>query len=516
MCRESLTGAIKKRGNVAKKENGMSLYELTAHALHEKLKAREITAVALTESVYERIDAVEPHVKGYLRLTKDLALEQAEAADRGFQKGDAMPPLAGIPIAIKDVICTKGVHTTCASKILETFVPPYDATVMTKLHKQGVVMLGKTNMDEFAMGSSTENSAYQLTHNPWNLETIPGGSSGGSAAVVSADTAICSLGSDTGGSIRQPAALCGVVGMKPTYGRVSRYGLVAFASSLDQIGPLTKDVTDCALLLNAICGSDPMDATSVDMPVPDFTQSLINDVKGLKIGIPKEYFTAALDLDVADRVQAALATLESLGARLEAISLPHTDYAIATYYIIAPAEASANLARYDGVRYGYRSDTPEDLMALYKKTRSEGFGEEVKRRIMLGTFALSAGYQDAYYRKAQKVRTLIKSDFDAAFEKVDVIATPTSPTPAFKIGERTADPLQMYLSDVMTTPASHAGLPGISVPCGLVESGLPAGLQLLGAPFEEEKVLRVAYTFEQNTAHHHQKPRIGGQGEGSP
>ena len=486
----------------------MSLCELTAHVLHEKLKAREITAVELTESIYARIAAVEPHVKGYLTLTKELALEQANRADTGFQNGDDMPALAGIPIAIKDVICTQGVRTTCASKILETFVPPYDATVMTKLHEQGIVMLGKTNMDEFAMGSSTENSAYQITHNPWDLDTIPGGSSGGSAAVVSADTAICSLGSDTGGSIRQPAALCGVVGMKPTYGRVSRYGLVAFASSLDQIGPFTKDVTDCALLLNAICGSDAMDATSVDVHVPDFTQSLINDVKGLKIGIPKEYFTEALDAEIADRVHTAIAVLESVGATVEEISLPHTEYAIATYYIIAPAEASANLARYDGVRYGYRTESPEDLIDMYKRTRSEAFGEEVKRRIMIGTFALSAGYQDAYYRKAQKARTLIKSDFDAAFEKVDVIATPTSPTPAFKIGERTADPLQMYLSDVMTTPASHAGLPGISVPCGFVENGLPVGLQLLGAPFAEEKVLRVAYTFEQHTDHHRQKPPI--------
>ena len=486
----------------------MSLYQLTAHELHDKLKAREITAVELTESVYERIEAVEPHVKGYLTLTKDIALEQANAADAGFQNGDNMSPLAGIPIAIKDVICTKGVRTTCASKILSNFVPPYDATVMIKLNQQGIVMIGKTNMDEFAMGSSTENSAYQITHNPWDLETIPGGSSGGSAAVVSADTAICSLGSDTGGSIRQPAALCGVVGMKPTYGRISRYGLIAFASSLDQIGPFTKDVTDCALVLNALCGNDEMDSTSVDVPVPDFTQGLINDVQGLKIGVPKEYFTEGLDTEVADKVHAAISVLEKLGASVEEISLPHTEYAIATYYIIAPAEASANLARYDGVRYGYRTEEPTDLINMYKKTRSEGFGQEVKRRIMLGTFALSAGYQDAYYRKAQKARTLIKSDFDAAFEKVDVIATPTSPTPAFKIGERTADPLQMYLCDVMTTPASHAGLPGISVPCGFVESGLPVGLQLLAAPFDEETLLRAAYTFEQNTEHHLQKPDI--------
>ena len=486
----------------------MSLYQLTAHELHDKLKAREITAVELTESVYERIEEVEPQVKGYLTLTKEIALEQANTADVGFKNGDKMSPLAGIPIAIKDVICTKGVRTTCASKILSNFVPPYDATIMTKLHQQGTVMVGKTNMDEFAMGSSTENSAYQITHNPWDLDTIPGGSSGGSAAVVAADTAICSLGSDTGGSIRQPAALCGVVGMKPTYGRISRYGLIAFASSLDQIGPFTKDVTDCALVLNALCGKDEMDSTSVDVPVPDFTQSLINDIQGMKIGVPDEYFAEGLDTEVADKVQDAIAKLESLGASIEKITLPHTDYAIATYYIIAPAEASANLARYDGVRYGYRTEEPEDLINMYKKTRSEGFGEEVKRRIMLGTFALSAGYQDAYYKKAQKVRTLIKSDFDAAFEKVDVIATPTSPTPAFKIGERTDDPLQMYLCDVMTTPASHAGLPGISVPCGLVNSGLPVGLQLLAAPFNEEALFRVAYTYEQNTEHHLLKPNI--------
>lgn len=486
----------------------MPLNQLTVHELHEKLKEREITAVELTESIYARIDEVEPSVKGYLTLTKALALEQASKADVGFQNGNEMPPLAGIPIAIKDVICTKDVRTTCASRILSNFKPPYDATVMAKLQKQNAVMIGKTNMDEFAMGSSTENSAYQITHNPWNLETIPGGSSGGSAAVVSADSAICSLGSDTGGSIRQPAALCGVVGMKPTYGRVSRYGLIAFASSLDQIGPFTKDVTDCALVLNAICGKDLLDSTSVDVPVPDFTESLINDVQGLRIGVPKEYFAEGLDAEVEELVHSAIQKLEQLGASLEEISLPHTDFAIATYYIIAPAEASANLARYDGVRYGYRAEEPVDLIDMYKKTRTGGFGQEVKRRIMLGTFALSAGYQDAYYRKAQKVRTLIKSDFDAAFEKVDVIATPTSPTPAFKIGERTADPLQMYLCDVMTTPASHAGLPGISVPCGFVKSGLPVGLQLLTPPFDEETLLRTAYTYQQNTDHHLKKPII--------
>ena len=486
----------------------MPLYDLTAHELHEKLKAREITAVELTQSMYDRIGAVEGEIKGYLTLTEDLALEGAAAVDAGFQRGDEMPPLAGIPIAIKDVICTKGVLTTCGSEILSNFVSPYDATVMTKLHQQGTVILGKTNMDEFAMGSSTENSAYQTTHNPWNLETIPGGSSGGSAAVVAAGEAICSLGSDTGGSIRQPAALCGVVGMKPTYGRVSRFGLVAFASSLDQIGPFTKDVTDCALTLNAICGHDPMDSTSANLPIPDFTKSLINDLKGVKVGIPKEYFTAGIDPEVEESVRSAIEVLRESGAIIEEVSLPHTDYAMATYYIIAPAEASANLARYDGVRYGFRAEDAEDLGDMYRQTRTEGFGEEVKRRIMLGTYALSSGYYDAYYLKAQKVRTLIKSDFDQAFEKVDVVATPTSPTAAFKIGERTSDPLQMYLSDVLTTPASLAGLPGISIPCGLTRDDLPIGLQLLATPFEEEKILRAAYTFEQNTEHHRKRPNL--------
>lgn len=487
----------------------MPLYELTAHELHEKLKGREITSVELTQSIYDRIEAVEEQIQGYITLTKEIAFEGAAAADAGFQRGDErVRPLAGIPIAIKDVICTQGVLTTCGSKILGNFVSPYDATVMTKLHQQGVVMIGKTNMDEFAMGSSTENSAYQVTRNPWNLETIPGGSSGGSAAVVAAGEAICSIGSDTGGSIRQPASLCGIVGMKPTYGRISRFGLVAFASSLDQIGPFSKDVTDCALMLNAICGYDPMDSTSANLPVPDYTQSLINDVKGIKIGIPKEYFIEGMDTEVEKSAREAVEVLRQCGAIVEGISLPHTEYAIATYYIIAPAEASANLARYDGVRYGFRAEGAEDLIDMYKKTRSQGFGDEVKRRIMLGTYALSSGYYDAYYLKAQQVRTLIKSDFDRAFEKVDVIITPTSPTPAFKIGERTTDPLQMYLSDIFTTPANLAGLPGMSMPCGLTNSGLPIGLQLLAAPFAEEKILRVAYTFEQNTDHHQKKPRL--------
>lgn len=486
----------------------MPLHELAAHELHQKLKARDITSVELTQSVYDRISAVEQQVQGYITLTKDIAFEQAEVADAGFERGDEMKPLAGIPIAVKDVICTKDVLTTCGSKILHNFISPYDATVMTKIRHQGFVMIGKTNMDEFAMGSSTENSAFKITRNPWNLDTIPGGSSGGSAAVVAADAAICALGSDTGGSIRQPAALCGVVGMKPTYGRVSRYGLVAFASSLDQIGPFSKDVTDCALMLNAICGHDPMDSTSVNRPDTDFTRSLVNGIKGIKIGIPKEYFIEGLDADVEDRVRDAIEVLRGCGAIIEEISLPHTEYAIATYYIIAPAEASANLARYDGVRFGFRASNAENLIDMYRMTRSQGFGEEVKRRIMLGTYALSSGYYDAYYLKAQKVRTLIKSDFDNAFEKVDVIAAPTSPTPAFKVGERTDDPLQMYLSDILTTPASLAGIPAISMPCGLTHSGLPVGLQIIAPAFEENKILQVAYTYEQHTGGHQKKPNL--------
>ena len=486
----------------------MPLHQLTAHELHKKLKAREITSVELTQSVYNRIEAVEEQVQGYITLTKELAFEQAEAADAGFERGDEMQPLTGIPIAVKDVICTKDVLTTCGSKILHNFVSPYDATVMTNIRHNGCVMIGKTNMDEFAMGSSTENSAFKITRNPWNLDTIPGGSSGGSAAVVAADAAICALGSDTGGSIRQPAALCGVVGMKPTYGRVSRYGLVAFASSLDQIGPFSKDVTDCALMLNAICGHDPMDSTSVNRPGTNFTHSLISGIKGIKIGIPKEYFIEGLDADVEARVRGAIEVLRGCGAIIEDISLPHTEYAIATYYIIAPAEASANLARYDGVRFGFRAKNAENLIDMFRKTRSQGFGEEVKRRIMLGTYALSSGYYDAYYLKAQKVRTLIKSDFDSAFEKVDVIVAPTSPTPAFKVGERTNDPLQMYLSDILTTPASLAGIPAISMPCGLTHTGLPVGLQIIAPAFEENKILRVAYNYEQHTRRHQKKPNL--------
>ena len=486
----------------------MQLCELTAHELHEKLKQGEITSVELTKSVFDRIRASEDDIKAYITLTEELAMKQAAEADELFKKGDDLPPLTGIPVAIKDLICTKGVLTTCASQILGNFVSPYDATVMQKLHSQHTVMVGKTNMDEFAMGSSTENSSYFNTKNPWNLETIPGGSSGGSAAATAADEAICALGSDTGGSIRQPAALCGVVGMKPTYGRVSRYGLVAFASSLDQIGPITKDVTDCALMMNAICGHDLMDSTSVDIPVPDFTRSLINDVTGLKLGIPKEYFIEGMDKEVEQSIRDAISLLENLGAEIIEISLPHTEYAVATYYIIAPAEASANLARYDGVRYGFRGESASDLFDMYKKSRSQGFGSEVKRRIMLGTYALSSGYYDAYYLKAQKVRTLIKQDFDKVFESVDIVVTPTSPTPAFKMGEKVDDPLQMYLSDIFTISCNLSGLPGVSIPCGFSSDGLPIGLQIIGPPFAEEKLLQVAYTFEQNTDYHLKKPNL--------
>ena len=486
----------------------MSLCSQTAHQLHTQLKNRNITATQILSDVYDRIKQVEDQIGGYITLAEETAFETAGIIDQRLQNGDDLPKLSGIPVAIKDVICTKGIRTTCASKILANFIPPYDATVIEKLKKQGVIIVGKTNMDEFAMGSSTENSAYQLTRNPWNTSTTPGGSSGGSAAVVSADTAILSLGSDTGGSIRQPASFCGNVGLKPTYGRVSRFGLIAFASSLDQIGPFTKDVRDSALAMNAICGYDPMDSTSAKFDVPDFENSLINDIEGLKIGLPDEYFLDGISQEVETSVREAISQLEHLGATIHRISMPHTEYAIATYYIIAPAEASANLARYDGVRFGYRATETNNLESMYKLSRSQGFGPEVKRRILLGTYSLSSGYYDAYYLKAQKVRTLIKKDFDEAFETVDVIVTPTSPTAAFKFGARTNDPLQMYLSDIFTAPSSLAGIPGISVPCGITKDRLPIGLQFLAPPFDEETLLRIAYTFEQNTDHHRQKPQL--------
>lgn len=487
----------------------MRLYEKPAHVLHDMLVNKEITSVELTQDVLQRIDEVEGDVEAYLTITREEALKQAAAVDEKIANGEEISFLEGIPGAIKDNICTKGVKTTCASKILEHFVPPYDATVMTKIKAENPVLLGKVNMDEFAMGGSTENSAYHVTHNPWNLDCVPGGSSGGSAAAVAAGTAIWALGSDTGGSIRQPASFCGVVGMKPTYGRVSRYGLVAYASSLDQIGPLTRDVTDCAHLLNIIAGHDEMDSTSSTADVPDYTKSLVEDVKGLKIGLPKEYFVKGMAPEVEQAVRAAIEKYKELGAEVVEISLPHTEYAISTYYLIAPAEAATNLERYDGVSYGERVDG-EDLVQMMTNTRDEKFGEEVKRRIMIGNYALSAGYYDAYYLKALKVRTLVQQDYMEAFKKVDVIMAPTAPTPAFKIGEMIADPLQMYLQDVCTVPLNLAGLPGISIPCGKSSKGLPIGLQIIGKALDEATLIRAAYTYEQSQDYHKEMADLGG------
>jgi len=482
--------------------------ELTAHELHEALKKKSVSAKELVNAFYARIESVEKGVRAYNTLTQKEALAQADRIDQAIGRGEAIGPLAGIPIALKDNLCLEGVRTTCSSKILDGYRPPYDATVVARLKEAGAIFLGKTNMDEFAMGSSTENSAFEKTKNPWDLSRIPGGSSGGSAAAVAASEATAALGSDTGGSIRQPAACCGVVGLKPTYGRVSRYGLVAFASSLDQIGPLTKDVTDTATLMNVIGGYDPSDSTSADLSMPDLTRALTRDVRGVRLGVPKEYFIEGMDPEVEASVGEAIETLKRLGAEVKEISLPHTDYAVATYYILATAEASSNLARYDGVRYGSRTPEARDLLEMYMKTRAEGFGPEVKRRIMLGTYALSAGYYDAYYKKAQQVRTLIKRDFDEAYKTVDVIVTPTAPTPAFRFGEKTADPLQMYLSDIFTISVNLAGIPAISLPGGFTKGGLPIGLQVLGRAFDEEGVLRVAYAFEQETEFHKRRPSL--------
>ncbi len=471
----------------------MELYEHTAWQLLEKLKKKEITAAEICASVYQRIEEKEETVRAYVTLTKELAMQMAGDADSKNADGKLFP----VPVALKDNMCLKGIPTTCSSKILQNYIPPYNATVVEKLKAAGTPFIGKTNMDEFAMGSSTENSGLFATRNPRNLECVPGGSSGGSAAAVAAGEAIWALGSDTGGSIRQPAAFCGVVGMKPTYGRVSRYGLVAFASSLDQIGPLTKDVRDAAILLQLISGHDTKDSTSCNIPVPDYAGALGKDIKGLRIGIPKEFFPEGLDAAVETSIKQAAKTYENLGVSLVDVSLPHVDYALPVYYIIAPAEASSNLARYDGVQYGLRVESG-DLISMYKKTREAGFGQEVKRRIMLGTYALSAGYYDAYYLKALKVRTLIKQDFDRAFETCDIILGPTTPTVAFKFGEHTSDPLSMYLSDIFTIPVNLAGLPGISLPCG-EHNGLLIGLQLIAKTFDEETLLRAAYAFEQST-----------------
>lgn len=485
----------------------MELYYLTAHELHDLLVNRQITAEELCRAFFERIDAVEDKLKAYVTITRENALARAKEIDRQIAAGEQIAPLAGIPVAVKDNLCTEGVRTTCSSKILYNFVPPYSATVITRLNQAGAVVLGKTNLDEFAMGSSTENSGFFTTHNPWDLERVPGGSSGGSAVAVAAGEAAVALGSDTGGSIRQPAAFCGIVGLKPTYGAVSRFGLVAFASSLDQIGPLTRDVTDAALVMNVIAGPDPLDSTSAPGPVPDYTAYLQNGIEGLKIGVPKEYMGEGISPAVKQVIAEALDVLADLGAQIEETSLPHSEYALPAYYLIAPAEASSNLARYDGVRYGYRAEGAADVVDMFMKTRSLGFGPEVKRRIMLGTYALSAGYYEAYYLKALKVRTLIKQDFDRAFARYDVLLSPTTPSPAFKQGEKVADPLQMYMSDICTLAINLAGLPGISVPAGFAD-GLPVGMQLIGKPFDEGTLLRVAYTFEQNTEHHKARPKI--------
>jgi len=477
---------------------------LAAHEIQALIRAGKISPKEVIEALARRIEEVDPMIHGYLSHDVDRAIAEAEKVDINL-------PLGGVPISIKDVINVKDHPCGCASKILEGYVAPYDATVIARLRVAGAVPFGRVNMDEFAMGSSTENSAFGPTKNPWDTTRIPGGSSGGSAAVVAADEAFAALGTDTGGSIRQPAALCGRVGLKPTYGRVSRYGLVAFASSLDQVGPITKDVRDAALLMNIIAGSDKFDSTTLDQPVPDYTASLQKGVKGLKLGLPKEYFIEGLDPEVEKSVRSAVAQLESLGAEVIEISLPHTEFALSTYYIIAPAEASANLARFDGVRYGFRAKGTNGLLDHYGKTREEGFGPEVKRRIILGTYVLSSGYYDAYYLRAQKVRALIRQDFATGFEKVDAIVCPTSPTPAFKLGERTSDPLSMYLADVFTLAANIAGICGISVPCGFVEregKRLPVGLQILGKELNESTLLQIGHAYEQSTEWHKAKPRI--------
>ena len=473
------------------------LCQLTAHAAGALLASRQLSASELTRAVLAQIDRTDGDVHAYLTVTPEQALAQAEAVDRDRAAGVPLGPLAGVPVAVKDNMCTAGVRTTCASRILHNFVPPYDATVVRRLREARAVIVGKANLDEFAMGSSTEYSAFGPTRNPRDLTRVPGGSSGGSAAAVAANETIVALGSDTGGSVRLPAAFCGVVGLKPTYGRVSRFGLVAFASSLDQIGPLAKDVTDCALMLNAIAGHDPHDSTSLDWPVPDYTSALVPDVKGLRVGVPREYFVAGMQPEVERTIRAAIARLADMGAKVDETSLPHTPYALDAYYVIAPAEASANLARYDGVKYGLGpADRSTDIFTAMEATRSAGFGAEVKRRIMLGTYALSSGYYDAYYLRAQKVRTLIKQDFDRAFDRFDVLVTPTAPTVAFPLGERVDDPLAMYLTDIFTVTVNIAGIPGLVVPGGWAE-GLPVGLQLLGPAGGEDTLLRVGYAFEQ-------------------
>lgn len=484
----------------------MDLFRMTAHELHERLMRREVSAAEITRSVLDRAEKVEPAVRAFLTRTGGPAMEKAAAVDAKIAAGGEVAPLAGIPGALKDNMCTKGVKTTCASKILKDFVPPYDATVTEKLAAADAVIVGKANLDEFAMGSSTENSGFFATRNPWDTDRVPGGSSGGSGAAVAAGEAVWALGSDTGGSIRLPAAYCGIVGMKPTYGRVSRYGLVAYASSLDQIGPFTRDVRDCALVLGAISGHDRRDSTSIDAPVPDYTKNLGAGVKGLKIGLPREYFMPGMQPEVETAIRRSIDELVAMGAELVEVSMPHTQYALAAYYLIATAEASSNLGRYDGVGFGHRGQG-SDIVSMYKRTRAEGFGPEVQRRIMLGTYALSSGYYDAYYLKALKVRTLIKQDFDRAFAQVDVLIAPTAPTTAFRIGEKVEDPLAMYLMDVCTIPINLAGVPALSLPCGFA-GGLPVGMQIIGPHLSEEKILQVAYEFEQAHDYHKQMATI--------
>ena len=475
----------------------MNITDLSVHELVEKLENKELTRKEILNAYIDRINEKEDEVKAFVTILDKEALNKLDDIQEKIDNGEIKNRLAGIPIGIKDNMCTKGIKTTCSSKMLENFVSPYDATVIEKLNEENLINLGKLNMDEFAMGGSTEHSYFKKTRNPWNLERVPGGSSGGSAAAVAAGMVPWALGSDTGGSIRQPASFCGVVGLKPTYGLVSRYGLVAFASSLDQIGPITKDVKDSAILLNIIAGHDKKDTTSVDMPKKDYVKALKNDVKGLKIGAPKEFLAEGTNKEVKEKIEEAIKIYKDLGATVEEISLDVAKYSLATYYIIACAEASSNLGRFDGIRYGYRAKDYKDLNELFKKSRSEGFGDEVKRRIILGTYVLSSGYYDAYYKKAQKVRTLVMNEFDKAFEKYDVILTPTSPTVAFKIGEKTSDPLQMYLSDICTVSVNIAGLPGISIPCGVDSNNMPIGMQLIGNKFQEETILNAAYTFEQ-------------------
>lgn len=475
----------------------MDITSLTVHELQEKIKNKELSVSDITKAYVDRINEKEKDVKAFVTTTCEEAISKAEDIEKRIDNGELNSEFAGIPIGIKDNMCTKGVRTTCSSKMLENFIAPYDATVVEKLNDAGMISLGKLNMDEFAMGASTEYSYFKKTCNPWNLNRVPGGSSGGSAAAVAADLVPWALGSDTGGSIRQPASFCGVVGLKPTYGLVSRYGLVAFASSLDQIGPITKDVRDAAMLLNIIAGHDEKDTTSYDIPKKDYTKALKTDVKGLRIGIPKEYFGEGINAEVKEKLEEAIETYKKLGAEVEEFSLDIAEYALATYYIIACAEASSNLGRFDGIRYGYRTENFSNLKELYRNSRSEGFGSEVKRRIILGTYVLSSGYYDAYYKKAQQVRTLVKKEFDKAFEKYDVLLTTTSPTVAFEIGTKSENPLEMYLADICTVSVNIAGLPGISVPCGVNGENMPIGMQLIGNKFEEEKILNAAYAFEQ-------------------